>query len=309
MVLGASYRWYDDNVADDPAVQPRAYAAKDVRTAGDKTVAADDGRELKARWLGPEQVRVADGRAFHPTLGLELEEVLEKMSKSRGNVVNPDAVVEQYGADSMRLYEMFLGPLDKEAPWSIEGILGVHRFLQRVWRLVVEEDADDAESLRALAPGPGPESQQRLLAETVAGVGDDLEALRFNTAIAKLMIFLRDGGKDAPLTRDSVETLLKLLAPLAPHLAEELWERLGHAESIACAPWPVADPALLQAETITLAVQVNGKRRDEIQVPAGADEAAVRAAALASENVRRHLEGKEPRKVIVVPGRLVNVVV
>ena len=321
MVLGASYRWYDDDVADDPAAQPRVYAAKDVRVEGEKAVAADDGRELKARWIGPEQVRLADGRALHPTLDLELEEVLEKMSKSRGNVVNPDAVVEQYGADSMRLYELFLGPLDKEAPWSTEGILGVHRFLHRVWRLVVDEDEEEAGEargarsegsegrLRVLPAGGGPESQQRLLAETVRGVTEDLDALRFNTAIAKLMIFLRDGAKDAPLTRDSVETLLKLLAPLAPHLAEELWERLGHAESIAHAPWPVADPALLAAATITLAVQVNGKRRDEIQVPAGADEAAVRAAALASENVRRHLGGKQPRKVIVVPGRLVSIVV
>jgi leucyl-tRNA synthetase len=312
MILGASYRWYDDNLTGDPAARPRAYAARDVRVEGEKIVAADDGREVKARWLGPEQVRVAEGRAWHPTLDLELEEVLEKMSKSRGNVVNPDAVVEQYGADSMRLYEMFLGPLDKEAPWSTEGILGVHRFLQRIWRLVVDDgDEEDGgrEALRALPEGPGPASQQRLLAETVQGVGDDLEALRFNTAIAKLMTFVRDGAKEAPLGRDAVETLLKLLAPLAPHLAEELWERLGHAESIAYAPWPVADPALLRAATITLAVQVNGKRRDEIQVPAGADEAAVRAAALASENVRRHLDGKPPRKVIVVPGRLVNLVV
>jgi leucyl-tRNA synthetase len=310
MILGASYRWYDDNVADDPAARPRVYAARDVRVEGEKVVAADDGRELKARWLGPEQVRVVDGRAFHPTLELELEEVLEKMSKSRGNVVNPDAVVEQHGADSMRLYEMFLGPLDKEAPWSTEGIVGVHRFLQRVWRLVVEEDEDAAvERTRALADEPGPESQQRLLAETVQGVGDDLDALRFNTAIAKLMILVRDGARDGPFTRPSLEILLRLLAPLAPHLAEELWERLGHAESIAHAPWPEADAALLRSATVTLAVQVNGKRRDEIEVPADADEAAVRAAALAAENVRRHLEGREPRKVIVVKGRLVNLVV
>jgi leucyl-tRNA synthetase len=308
MILGASYRWYDDNVDDDPDARPRVYTARDVRVEGEKVVAADDGRELKARWLGPDQVRVIDGRAVHPTLGIELEEVLEKMSKSRGNVVNPDAVVEQYGADSMRLYEMFLGPLDKEAPWSTEGIVGMHRFLQRVWRLVVDEGDDGTESVRALADDPGPEGQQRLLAETVHAVTEDLEALRFNTAIAKLMIFVRDGVKDAPLTRTSVEVLLRLLAPLAPHLAEELWERLGHGESIAYAPWPVADPALLRTATLTLAVQVNGKRRDEIQVPADADDATVRAAALAAENVRRHLEGREPRKVIVVKGRLVNVV-
>ena len=310
MILGASYRWWDDNLTDDPNATPRVYTAREVRFEGEKALAADDGRELKARWLGPEQVRFEDGRPVHPTLGIELEEVLEKMSKSRGNVVNPDAVVEQYGADSMRLYEMFLGPLDKEAPWSTEGILGVHRFLQRVWRLVIDDDDPSGrETVRPLADGPGPESQQRLLAETVQGVTEDFEALRFNTAIAKLMVFVRDGAKEAPLTRASVETLLKLLAPLAPHLAEELWERLGHTETIAYEPWPEADPALLRAATVTLAVQVNGKRRAEIEVPADADEAAVRAAALASENVRRHLGGKEPRKVIVVPGRLVNLVV
>ena len=307
MILGSSWRYYDDNVSDDPHAEPQTYSFREVRSDGQRSVAGADGRELKARWVGPERVRLVDGRALHPTLDIELEEVVEKMSKSRGNVVNPDTVVTQYGADSMRLYEMFLGPLDKEAPWTTEGIHGVHRFLQRVWRHFVDDDAP-GEPARALPSGCGPEAQERLLAETIHGVTEDLEALRFNTAIAKLMVFVRDATKEGPLPRATGEAFLKLLAPLAPHLVEELWQKLGHADSIAHAAWPVADAALLEAQTVTLAVQINGKRRDEIQVPAGADEAAVRTAALAADNVQRHLAGQTPRKVIVVPGRLVNLV-
>jgi len=207
----------------------------------------------------------------------------------------------------MRLYEMFLGPIDKEAPWTIEGIHGVHRFLQRAWRLLIDDDAA-GEPLRAFAPGSGTPEQARLIALTIHGVTDDLEAMRFNTAISKLMVFARDIARDAPLPIDAALAFVRLLAPFAPHLAEELWEQLGHPATIAYAAWPEADRSLLRAATIRIAVQVDGKRRDEIEVPADADEAAVRAAALAAENVRRHIDGREPRKVIVVPGRLVNVV-
>jgi leucyl-tRNA synthetase len=174
--------------------------------------------------------------------------------------------------------------------------------------MLVDED-DPRERLRPLAEGAGSDAQARLTAATVHGVTEDLEALRFNTAIAKLMVFVRDVARDAPLPRQAAETLVKLLAPFAPHVAEELWERLGHRDSVAYVAWPEADPARLAAETLTLPVQVNGKRRDEITVAADADEATVRAAALAAENVVRHLAGKPPRKVIVIPGRLVNVVV
>ncbi len=307
MILGSSWRYYDDNVTDDPAARLRALSFRDVRAEEERIVAADDGRELKARWVVPDRVRLVEGRALHPTLDIELEEVIEKMSKSRGNVVNPDTIIAQYGADSMRLYEMFLGPLDKEAPWTTEGIHGVHRFLQRVWRLFIDDDLP-GEPARPLSEQRGPDTQERLSAETIHGVSEDLEALRFNTAIAKLMVFARDATKEAPLSRRSGEAFVKLLAPLAPHLAEELWQKLGHTESIAYAAWPLADPALLASTTMTLAVQINGKRRDEIQVPADADDDTVRSAALAAENVRRHLAGRQPRKVIVVPGRLVNVV-
>jgi leucyl-tRNA synthetase len=308
MILGYSYRYFDDNLADDASARPRVYSFREVTQDGERVRSSADGRELKARWVPIPEVRKRDGRAYHPKLeGLELEEVVEKMSKSRGNVISPDDVIAEYGADAMRLYEMFIGPLDKDAPWSTEGIQGVRRFLERAWRTVVDEDAE-GEPLRALAPGEGTPEQARLTARAIAGVTEDLEAMRFNTAISKLMVFTRDVVRDAPLPRRAAEVLALLLSPLAPHLGEELWQRLGNAKTLAYEPWPVADPALLVDETLTLVVQVNGKKRDEIRVAAGAAEASVREAALALESVRRHLDGRAPKKVIVVPGRLVNIV-
>ncbi len=311
MILGYSYRYYDDNPGDDPEAAVRVYSADEVVVGEEGARAKEDGRELKARWVGPSEVARGEGperSPLHPTHdGLILEEVVEKMSKSRGNVINPDDVDREYGADSMRLYEMFIGPLDKDAPWSTEGIQGVFRFLQRAWRLFHEGDGE-AEALRPLAPGAGSEAQARLVATTVQGVTDDLEAMRFNTAISKLMVFVRDIAKDEPLPADAAATFLQLLGPFAPHLAEELWQRIGHSGTISYEAWPQADPTLLQADTITLAVQVNGKRRDEIVVAADASREEIEATALASDAVKRHLGSGAPRKVIVVPGRLVNVV-
>jgi leucyl-tRNA synthetase len=226
------------------------------------------------------------------------------MSKSRGNVVNPDEVIAKFGTDAMRLYEMFMGPVEKGAPWSDEAIPGLHRFLQRAHRLVAGDDGATPPS-----EGAGSPEQARLTAETIAGVTDDVENMRFNTAISKLMVFVRDVAREGePLPREAADPFARLLSPFAPHLAEELWRHLGHDGSVALAVWPEADPALLVREMARLAVQVNGKRRDEIEVPADAPEDDVRAAALASEAVQRHLGGREPKKVIVVPGRLVNVV-
>jgi leucyl-tRNA synthetase len=309
MIQGFSYRYWDDNLADDPDRTPRCYPSSAVRTEGEHAVAAATGDEVKARWVPLTAVRWGPEKTpLHPDHDdLVLEEVVEKMSKSRGNVLNPDEAIADYGADAVRLYEMFIGPIEKSAPWSTEGMHGVHRFLQRTFRLLVDDERE-GEPLRSLAQGSGTSEQERLVARTVAGVTHDIENLSFNTAISKLMVLVRDVAKEAPLPRDAAESFLKLLSPFAPHLAEELWRRLGFTESIAHEAWPEADPRLLVTDMIRIAVQVNGKRRDEIEVPADASEDIVRAAALAAPNVQRHLEGRTPKKVIVVPGRLVNVV-
>ncbi|MBW2269561.1 MAG: leucine--tRNA ligase [Deltaproteobacteria bacterium] len=304
MILGYSYRYFDDDLADEKPADARVYAANEVELRQGTPRHRESGEELKARWVQAADVRFVGETPTHPTLDLELEVVTEKMSKSRGNVVNPDDVIEKWGTDTLRLYEMFMGPIEKGAPWSDESIPGLARFLQRIWRLFV----DDAGALAPLAEGAGSDAQARLLARTIRDTTDDFEGLRFNTAISKLMVFVRDVADDGPMPREAAEAFTKLLSPLAPHLADELWERLGHSGSLARETWPEPDSSKLVEDTITLVAQVNGKRRDEIEVPADADEATVRAIALASEKVQQHLGGREPSKVIVVPGRLVNLV-
>jgi leucyl-tRNA synthetase len=311
MILGESFRYYDDNVSDDPNASPRHYAAGEIEQTEDGAVARGESTPVKARWLALKDVVVDkdSGVAHHPDRPeLPLERVVEKMSKSRGNVVNPDDVISKFGADSMRLYEMFIGPLEKAAPWSTDGIQGIFRFLQRSWRLIMDEDASGADLVRPLEEGDGTEEQGRLLARTIEGVTQDLEAMRFNTAISKLMVFARDVAKDAPLQRAAAEQFVLLLSPMAPHLAEELWRGLGHSDSLAYAPWPEANTALLVEDEITLIAQVNGKKRDELKIPKDADNDQIEAIALASEKVQAHLGGRTPKKIIVVPGRLVNIV-
>ncbi len=311
MILGQSYRYYDDNPGDEQDARVTRYESGDVRVDDDGAAYAErDGAALKARWVAPGDVRFeSGGKPFHPDPPeLSLEPVVEKMSKSRGNVVSPDEVVAELGADSLRLYEMFIGPLEKAAPWSTEGIQGVSRFLHRVWRLMIDESGEGEGSLRELAEGDGEPAQARLTVATVIGVTEDIEAMRFNTAISKLMIFSRDIARDAPLPEQAARSFVLLLSPFAPHLCEELWQRLGNENSLAYEAWPVADSALLVEDTISLAVQVNGKRRDQIDVARDASDEAIREAALACEGAQRHLAGRQPAKVIVVPGRLVNIV-
>ena len=305
MVLGYSYRYYDDNLTDDSDSTVRAYPSSEVRINEETTLHRETGDELRVRWVQAEDVRWIDDEPWHPTIdGLRLEEVTEKMSKSRGNVVSPDAVIERWGTDTMRLYEMFMGPIEKSAPWSDASIPGLYRFLERVHRVFIGEPDEPV----TLVDGDGTEEQARLTATAITGVTHDLEGMRFNTAISKLMVFSREIARDAAIPRAGAEAFALLLAPFAPHLAEELWSRLGHDADLAHGPWPEADPALLVRETITLVAQVNGKRRDEIEVAANADDATIRATALASEKVQKHLAGREPRKIIIVPGRLVNIV-
>jgi len=245
-----------------------------------------------------------DGAFFHN--GEPVTREFGKMGKSLKNVVTPDQIAHDFGADTLRLYEMSTGPLDASRPWSTADIVGVHRFLQRLWRNVVDEDTG-AVTVRA---DVADDETRRLAHRTIAAVRDDMRDLKFNTAVARLIELnnrlTQLGGTGAP--REVVEPLVLMVAPLAPHVAEELWLRLGHEASLAYEPFPEADPAYLVDEQVEIPVQVDGKVRGRVTVPAGADRGALEAAARADERVRALLEGVEVRTVVVVPGRLVNFV-
>jgi leucyl-tRNA synthetase len=240
-----------------------------------------------------------------------VEEKLGKMGKSLNNSVDPLDVVASYGADTLRIYEMFMGPLEQVKPWQTSGCEGVSRFLNRVWRLFVdtsgEDDAPVDEGLRPL-PDETPKEVRKALHVAIQECTSGIEELKFNTPVSKMMEFV-NAAKGTPPARADALDFVKILSPYAPHLAEELWERLGQQDPLAYAPWPEVDPSALVDDTVTIAVQVNGKVRATIEVAADADKDAVLAAAKGNENVVRWLEGKTLRREIVVPGRLVNLVV
>ena len=244
-------------------------------------------------------------RLFHQ--GIILGEDGEKMSKSRGNVVNPDTIIQSHGTDTLRLYLMFLGPLEAMKPWNPRGIEGVHRFLQKVWRECLGPDG--AVSAKLSADAAEDPALTRLLHETVRKVGDDIETLRFNTAISQMMIFANALQKAPAARTATVRAFLQLLAPFAPHLGEELWARLGGEGSVMTAPWPAYDPALLTASEVKLVFQVNGKHRGDQLVPVGTSQDEAVALARDHAKVAPHLEGKELRRVIYVPGKILNLVV
>jgi leucyl-tRNA synthetase len=221
------------------------------------------------------------------------------MSKSRGNVVNPDVVIAEFGADSLRLYEMFMGPLEQTKPWQTSGIQGVRRFLDRVAALGEGEMVD----------APPDAETAKLVDRTVKKVGEDVEALRFNTAVSAMMILTNHLIGLERVPKGAFEKLLLCLSPFAPHLAEELWSKLGHEPSIANAAFPSYDPALIRDDRVEIAVQVNGKVRGRIELAPDAPESAARQAALADENVQKFLAGKTERKFIYVPGRIANFIV
>jgi leucyl-tRNA synthetase len=238
----------------------------------------------------------------------------EKMSKSRGNVVNPDEYVDKYGADTVRGYLMFIGPWDLGGPWDPGAIGGVHRFLHRVWSVINE--VQDTHQMMAMPTSEELQALERKLHQTILKVTNDLEHFHFNTAIASLMelnnlLFrIKDSAvSGTELWREAQEILLKLMAPIFPHITEELWHQLGHTESIHLQSWPQADPAKAVEEQLEIAVQINGKVRDRLNIAPGTDQATLQSRALELETVQKWLEGKTVRKVIVVPDKLVNVVI
>ena len=238
--------------------------------------------------------------------GIILGEDSRKMSKSRGNVVNPDDVVSQYGADSTRLFEMFMGPLEEMKPWSTRGVEGVFRFLNRVWRLFLNEQGDLDESIQDVRSPP---DFERLYHQTVKKVGEDIEGLRFNTAVSQLMIFVNEAMKIDVRPRKQMEQFILLLAPFAPHLTEELWLRAKHPASLAYEPWPSYDAGKTVEEMLEVVLQVNGKVRSKIEVARGTDEKRLEGLALQDANIRRYVDGKRVVRTVVVRNKLVNIVV
>ena len=236
--------------------------------------------------------------------GMILGENHEKMSKSKGNVVNPDDVVEQYGADTLRLYEMFMGPLEQSIAWSEDGLAGSRRWLDRVWRLFIDDD----DKLRDHITTVNDHKLDKIYNETVKKVTDDYEGLRFNTAISQMMIFINEAYKAENLPVEYVEGFIKLLNPIAPHMTEELWSYLHKDESVTYATWPTFDESALVEDEIEIVLQVNGKVRGRLTIPADADRDKMTELALADEAVQKQLDGGQPKKVIAVPGKLVNVV-
>ncbi len=236
--------------------------------------------------------------------GMILGENGEKMSKSRGNVVNPDEVIDRWGADAFRLYEMFMGPLEQVKPWKSDGIVGTHRFLSRFWRLLIQADGKASQG-----PSQSTEAFEKVLHKTIKKVGEDTEGMRFNTAIAAMMELVNAGLKESSIGASAAKTMILLLSAYAPHMAEELWQRYGGQGSLAYEPFPSFDPQKVIDDTITLSIQVNGKLRGTIDVAKTIDQATALTLAKESEFVSRHLEGKTLVKEIYVPGKIVNFVV
>ncbi len=239
--------------------------------------------------------------------GMILGEDGEKMSKSRGNVINPDDVVAQYGADTLRLYEMFMGPLDRDKPWSTTAIEGVSRFLHRTWRIFFSgEGADEKPSFAEIPPSP---QDLKITHQTIQKVTEDIEALRFNTAISQMMIFVNHMTKLPQKPKECLRPFIQLLQPFAPHLAEELWSRLGETRPLCVEPWPSFDPAIAREDEITIAIQVQGKTRGTLTIARGASQADAESLAKQIPTVANQLEGKSIKKVIFVQDRILNFIV
>lgn len=228
----------------------------------------------------------------------------EKMSKSKGNVVNPDDIVEKYGADTLRLYEMFMGPLTESVPWDEEGLHGSYKWIQRVWRLLM----DDNNHLRDRVSNFNDGKLDKVYNQTVKKVTEDYERMHFNTAISQLMVFVNEAYKAEDLPVEYMEGFVKMISPVMPHVAEELWSQFGISDTIAYQPWPKYDPKALVENEVEMIVQVNGKVRAKIKMAKDTDREEAQKLALANEHVQKFTDGKDIKKVIVVPNKIVNIV-
>ncbi|NOS99639.1 MAG: leucine--tRNA ligase [Phycisphaerales bacterium] len=263
-------------------------------------------RDPSGRILNQDHVRSASAGKFESHDGQSVEQITAKMSKSLKNTVSPDEIIGEYGADAFRLYEMFMGPIEASKPWNSRDVPGLFKLLQRTWRLVVDEETGELSP--KLDSGEPDAAAVRRLHKTIKSIGEDVEALKFNTAIAAMFEFVNEMTPRERRPRAVIESFVLLLAPFAPHIAEELWQRLGHGESLANAAWPAFDPALAKDDEVEIAVQVTGKVRARIRVPVDADEKTMESAAMADETIRKEIAGKTVKRVIVVKGRLVNIV-
>jgi leucyl-tRNA synthetase len=301
LILGMVFRWYAVLDADGSMV--RALDGDDpdvVKSEADGQLRlSSTGQTVESRWINETDTATRDGQIVHKEHGVRVVAVAEKMSKSRGNVVNPDTVVDEFGADSLRLYEMFMGPLEQAKPWQTSGLQGVRRFLERVHTL----------GTRTLSNEPMDEKTARLVHRTTKKVGEDIDALRFNTAISAMMILSNHLAAFTSPPREAIQCLVQCMAPFAPHLAEELWVALGHEPSVSDAPWPPYDAALCEEAEIEMAVQVNGRVRGRITIPKEASQELAQARALEDAGVQRSVGERPLKKVIYVPGKILNIII
>ena len=263
----------------------------------------------KGKYYHPEDIEEKNGKFFVKKTGASVSTQIEKMSKSKLNVVNPDDVIDQYGSDSMRLYELFMGPLECTKPWQMDGVEGVSRFLKRTWRLVVDTNSGGLSDKINSDPGESAGDLWKTIHKTVKKVQEDTEHLRFNTAISQMMIFVNEATSIETIPKTIIKIFLKLLAPYAPHIAEELWEKLGEKEILCLHEWPEYEETLCVEDAITVIVQINGKLREKLEVSRGLGKKELEDMAFASERVQKFLDGKTPKKVIVIPDKLVNIVI
>jgi leucyl-tRNA synthetase len=318
LILGeVEYHVFSDSTGKLVSVSDLKEIDEEATGEGTRAVAKSrqSGETLIGRRVDESEVeKSGEGYVLKSDRAIRVDGRSFKMSKSRGNVVNPDAIVKDYGADTFRLYEMYLGPLEQQKPWNTRDIVGMSRFLNSVYRNLIGEDVSLSETpagqqTHRMQPIAIPENLDRMMHRTIKKVGEDIVALRFNTAIAELIKLNNELIHLPAVPRDLAENFILLLAPFAPHLAEELWLHLGHHKSLARRPWPTYDPEKLVESTIEIPVQVNGKVRDKITIQPEAAESDVLSKAAAAEKVAPYLQGQTIRKQLYVPKKLVNFVV